>query len=89
MVSIGDGYALRTEETAGDLDEFEEGLTQAEARRAAGDIRGAVRLLSAAPALWHGTALAGVPGPYAETERTRTASSTRSAPTVCGWPGRS
>ncbi|MFD8734585.1 BTAD domain-containing putative transcriptional regulator [Streptomyces sp. NPDC059618] len=71
LVSIGDGYALLTEEITSDLGEFEENLARAERRRARGDSRGAARLLDTTLADWHGTPLAGVPGPFAEAERTR------------------
>ncbi|MGW3913258.1 AfsR/SARP family transcriptional regulator [Streptomyces sp. NPDC005070] len=73
LVSIGDGYALRTEEITSDLGEFEDHLVLAERHRARGDSRGAARLLDTALAVWHGTPLAGVPGPFAETERARLA----------------
>ncbi|MGW1208636.1 AfsR/SARP family transcriptional regulator [Streptomyces sp. NPDC002499] len=70
LVSIGDGYALRTDRISSDLAEFEEALTQAERRRVAGDTNGAVRLLRTVSAAGGGAALAGVPGPYAESART-------------------
>ncbi|MFF3889315.1 BTAD domain-containing putative transcriptional regulator [Streptomyces sp. NPDC001914] len=71
VVSIGDGYALRTEEITCDLGEFEDNLVLAERHRARGDSRGAARLLDTTLAAWQGAPLAGVPGPFAETERTR------------------
>ncbi|MFD6495323.1 BTAD domain-containing putative transcriptional regulator [Streptomyces sp. NPDC060188] len=71
VVSVGDGYALRTEEITSDLGVFEEYLARAERRRAAGDSRGAARLLESALAAWQGAALGGVPGPLARAERTR------------------
>lgn len=71
VVSVGDGYALRTEEITSDLGVFEEYLARAERRRAAGDSRGAARLLDSALAAWQGPALGGVPGPLARAERTR------------------
>ncbi|WP_343244277.1 BTAD domain-containing putative transcriptional regulator [Streptomyces sp. SID14446] len=73
LVSVGDGYALRTEEITSDLGVFEESLAQAERRRAAGDSRAAARLLGGALAAWQGPALGGVPGPFARAERTRLA----------------
>ncbi|MET8095713.1 BTAD domain-containing putative transcriptional regulator [Streptomyces sp. NPDC005236] len=73
LVSIADGYALRTEEITSDLGDFEENLARAELRRARGDGRGAARLLDTTLASWHGTPLAGVPGPFAEAERARLA----------------
>ncbi|MFF0186905.1 BTAD domain-containing putative transcriptional regulator [Streptomyces sp. NPDC005244] len=71
VMSVGDGYALRTEEITSDLGVFEEYLARAERRRAAGDSRGAARLLDSALAAWQGPALGGVPGPLARAERTR------------------
>ncbi|MFF4537687.1 BTAD domain-containing putative transcriptional regulator [Streptomyces aureus] len=71
LVSLGDGYALRTEEITGDLGDFEENLARAERLRARGDSRGAARLLDTTLAGWQGTPLAGVPGPFAEAERAR------------------
>ncbi|MFD9326778.1 BTAD domain-containing putative transcriptional regulator [Streptomyces sp. NPDC060065] len=69
LVSIGDGYALRTDTVSSDLAEFEEALAEAERRRATGDRHVAVRLLRTVLAAGEGTALAGVPGPYAEAAR--------------------
>ncbi|MFF8536686.1 BTAD domain-containing putative transcriptional regulator [Streptomyces sp. SAS_267] len=73
VVSIGDGYALVTEEITSDLGDFEDNLARAERRRARGDSRGAARLLDTTLTAWHGTPLAGVPGPFAQAERTRLA----------------
>ncbi|MEW1647165.1 BTAD domain-containing putative transcriptional regulator [Streptomyces sp. NPDC091219] len=70
LVSIGDGYALRTDRISSDLAEFEEAVLEAERRRAEGDSAGAVRSLRAVPAAGDGAALVGVPGPYAESART-------------------
>ncbi|KAB1141776.1 tetratricopeptide repeat protein [Streptomyces luteolifulvus] len=69
VVSIGDGYVLRTESVSIDLGQFEDHVNRAERRRAADDHPTAARLLRTALALWHGTPLAGIPGPYAEAER--------------------
>ncbi|MER5339340.1 BTAD domain-containing putative transcriptional regulator [Streptomyces mirabilis] len=69
LVSIGDGYALRTGAVSSDLDDFEEAVAQAEGRRATGDCHAAVRLLRTVLAAGEGTALAGVPGPSAEAAR--------------------
>ncbi|MFJ4624902.1 AfsR/SARP family transcriptional regulator [Streptomyces sp. NPDC088847] len=69
LVSIGDGYALRTDRIASDLAEFEAAVTEAEHRRAAGDRTGAVRLLRTVQAAGDGAVLVGVPGPYAESAR--------------------
>ncbi|MFJ8489749.1 AfsR/SARP family transcriptional regulator [Streptomyces sp. NPDC094038] len=70
VVSLGDGYALRTDAVSSDLDTFEEYVARAERHRAAGDPGSAADLLRTALATWSGTPLAGVPGPYAEAERT-------------------
>jgi DNA-binding SARP family transcriptional activator len=64
--SIGDGYVLRLGPAVLDLDVFEEWLSAA---RAARHRREAARLLRDALGLWHGVALAGIPGPYAESRR--------------------
>ncbi|MFD0315630.1 AfsR/SARP family transcriptional regulator [Streptomyces flavalbus] len=74
VISLGDGYALRgTGTLTSDLDAFEDHVHRAERHRAAGDHGAAAALLRTALDLWHGTALAGVPGPYARAERTRLA----------------
>ncbi|MGW7694446.1 BTAD domain-containing putative transcriptional regulator [Streptomyces asiaticus] len=67
------GYALRIPADALDLTVCER--HQAEAKRAAadGDHREARRLLHLATALWEGEPLAGVPGPFAHTQRDRLA----------------
>jgi DNA-binding SARP family transcriptional activator len=66
---IGDGYLLRLGPALLDLDVFERYLGEArEARKRRDTARGAV-LLRQALGLWHGAALAGVPGPYAESRR--------------------
>jgi DNA-binding SARP family transcriptional activator len=67
--SIGDGYVLRLGSAVLDLDGFEQLLSEA---RAAGDCHDAARgarLLRDALGLWHGAALAGIPGPYADSRR--------------------
>ncbi|WP_369186657.1 BTAD domain-containing putative transcriptional regulator [Streptomyces sp. R08] len=69
LVSIGDGYALRTGTFSSDLAEFDEAVARAELRRAAGDRQDAVRLLRTVLAAGQGTPLAGVPGPDAEIAR--------------------
>jgi DNA-binding SARP family transcriptional activator len=71
LASSGPGYALRLD--AGELDAnvFAGHLVRARQLRAAGDPAGAARCLDAALALWHGTPLAGIPGPFAEAERAR------------------
>ncbi|WP_329622845.1 NB-ARC domain-containing protein [Streptomyces sp. NBC_01255] len=69
LVSESGGYALRTK--ALDLLTAQELATEAEKLRASGDRAGARARLAEALALWDGEVLASVPGPYAETQRTR------------------
>jgi DNA-binding SARP family transcriptional activator len=68
--SIGDGYVLRLGSAVLDLDEFEQRLSEARGVRGRHDAAHAARLLHDALGLWHGTAaLAGIPGPYADSRR--------------------
>jgi DNA-binding SARP family transcriptional activator len=67
--SIGDGYVLRLGSAVLDLDEFEQRLSEARAARGRDDAARDGWLLRDALALWRGTALAGVPGPYADSRR--------------------
>ncbi|MEU7072561.1 BTAD domain-containing putative transcriptional regulator [Streptomyces narbonensis] len=69
LVSESGGYALRTK--ALDLLTAQELAAGAEKLRASGDRAGARARLAEALALWDGEVLASVPGPYAETQRTR------------------
>ncbi|MFE4701478.1 BTAD domain-containing putative transcriptional regulator [Streptomyces sp. NPDC056738] len=71
IVSVGDGYALRIPEGALDLGVFERRVAEARKLRAAGDPSAAADLLRAALGGWQGAALAGVPGPLAESEGSR------------------
>ncbi|MCL6670650.1 AfsR/SARP family transcriptional regulator [Streptomyces panaciradicis] len=71
LLTLGDGYALRTDAVVSDLERFEDLVARAGARQAEGDDLAAVELLRTALDLWQGTPLAGVPGPGAETERRR------------------
>ena len=64
--SIGDGYVLRLGPAVLDLELFEEGLAGA---CAAQHPRDTARLLGDALGLWRGAALAGIPGPYADSRR--------------------
>ncbi|MBS2550240.1 winged helix-turn-helix domain-containing protein [Catenulispora sp. NL8] len=70
IASIAGGYALRAERSHVDLFTFEDHVTTAEQRRLSGDVAGARGELASALALWRGTPLAGIPGPYAESLRT-------------------
>ncbi|MBA8957137.1 BTAD domain-containing putative transcriptional regulator [Actinomadura namibiensis] len=73
LVTVGGGYALRLPDGALDAADFERDLAAAEAARAAGDPAGARELLRTALGRWRGEPLAGVPGPFAETQRARLA----------------
>jgi DNA-binding SARP family transcriptional activator len=66
------GYALRLAEGDElDLLRAQELVADAEKARSSGDLARARALLDEALALWDGESLAHVPGPYAETQRTR------------------
>lgn len=67
--SIGDGYALHLGSAHLDLDAFEQWLSDARAARERHDTARGAALLRDALGLWRGTALAGVPGPYADARR--------------------
>ncbi|MFC5216917.1 AfsR/SARP family transcriptional regulator [Streptomyces coerulescens] len=72
LVSESGGYAVRgLAEGALDLAVAQELAARAEQARNAADLRRAGEALSQALTLWDGEALAGVPGPYAETQRAR------------------
>ncbi len=71
LVSSGAGYVLHLVPGQPDAVAFEQDLGRARQLRKAGDLTGAVVALNAALALWRGIAFAGVPGPFAETERVR------------------
>lgn len=73
VVSVADGYALRVAQTALDLGVFEQRMARAKQLRAAGDLPEAGELLHIALDAWSGTPLAGIPGPLAESERSRLA----------------
>jgi len=71
LVSSGAGYVLHLVPGQPDAVAFEQDLGRARLLRKAGDAAGAVVALDAALSLWRGIAFAGVPGPFAETERVR------------------
>ncbi|KUO10852.1 AfsR/SARP family transcriptional regulator [Streptomyces sp. DSM 15324] len=72
LVSESGGYAVRgLGEGALDLAVAQDRAAQAERARASGDLDRAREHLNAVLGLWDGEALAGVPGPYAETQRVR------------------
>jgi DNA-binding SARP family transcriptional activator len=64
--SVGGGYALRISPGALDYSRFQELVAQAGADRQEGNLASASAALRAADALWQGPALAGVPGPHAQ-----------------------
>jgi DNA-binding SARP family transcriptional activator len=71
--SIGDGYVLRLGSAGFDLTDFEQWLGDARAARRGHQTARAARLLGDALGLWRGAALAGIPGPYAESRRVQLA----------------
>jgi DNA-binding SARP family transcriptional activator/tetratricopeptide (TPR) repeat protein len=73
LESIGEGYRLRLRGDALDLAVFEELAAKAEGERAAGELIGAAAHLREALEMWHGVALSGVPGMFAEQQRDRLA----------------
>ncbi|POX56930.1 AfsR family transcriptional regulator [Streptomyces sp. Ru71] len=70
LVSESGGYAIRGARSL-DLTDAQDLAAEADKARAAGDLCHAREVLRRALALWDGEALAGVPGPYAETQRVR------------------
>ncbi|WP_329497693.1 AfsR/SARP family transcriptional regulator [Kitasatospora herbaricolor] len=73
LVSVSDGYALRIPAASVDLAVFDAKSAEAATARAAGDLPAAHDMLVSALALWRGRPLAGVPGPYVESQRIRLA----------------
>ncbi|MEV4505065.1 AfsR/SARP family transcriptional regulator [Streptomyces klenkii] len=71
LVSVAGGYALRVGPERVDAHVFERLLAEAAAARTAGDTGTAHATYAAALELWHGTALAGLPGPYCERQQDR------------------
>ncbi|MEU6774014.1 BTAD domain-containing putative transcriptional regulator [Streptomyces sp. NPDC046759] len=72
LVSESGGYAVRSPgQGALDLAVAQDLAAEAEKARTAGDLCSARDLLNQALARWDGEPLAGVPGPYAETQRVR------------------
>ncbi|MET9249102.1 BTAD domain-containing putative transcriptional regulator [Nonomuraea sp. NPDC003709] len=65
------GYVLQVEPAQVDALLFAEWVEETRRVQRAGDDRQAVRRLDEALALWRGTALSGLPGPFAETQRER------------------
>ncbi|HYB18167.1 MAG TPA: BTAD domain-containing putative transcriptional regulator [Streptosporangiaceae bacterium] len=73
LVSSGAGYVLHLVPGQPDAVAFEQQLARARQLRKSGDRTGAATALEGALGLWRGVAFAGVPGPFAETERARLA----------------
>jgi DNA-binding SARP family transcriptional activator len=73
LASAPGGYVLRLDAGQVDAIVFERGLTAGRRLRTAGDLTGAITALDAALSEWHGSAFAGVPGPFASAERVRLA----------------
>jgi DNA-binding SARP family transcriptional activator/tetratricopeptide (TPR) repeat protein len=73
LVSSGAGYVLHLVPGQPDAVAFEQHLVRARQLRKNGDPVGTVDALENALGLWRGVAFAGVPGPFAETERVRLA----------------
>jgi DNA-binding SARP family transcriptional activator/Flp pilus assembly protein TadD len=71
IASLADGYVAHVADVAVDVGVFEERVAEARERRAAGEWSAAAESLRAALDDWGGTPLAGLPGPFAEVERTR------------------
>ncbi|MFJ1637185.1 AfsR/SARP family transcriptional regulator [Streptomyces sp. NPDC088256] len=71
LVSDAGGYAIRAGQDAVDVHVVRDLAAEAEKARAGGDRFQARNLLNKALGLWDGEALASVPGPYAENQRTR------------------
>jgi DNA-binding SARP family transcriptional activator/tetratricopeptide (TPR) repeat protein len=71
LVSSGAGYVLHLVPGQPDAVSFEQHLGRARQLRKGADLAGAVAALNSALGLWRGLAFAGVPGPFAETERVR------------------
>ncbi|MEU1593864.1 BTAD domain-containing putative transcriptional regulator [Streptomyces sp. NPDC005708] len=72
LVSESGGYALRLSDARSlDVAAAQELAAEAEKAKNAGDLGHARQVLNEALALWDGESLAGVPGPHADTQRTR------------------
>src|ERR1700744_5420225 len=73
LASAPGGYVLRLDAGQVDAIVFERGLATGRRLRGAGDLAGAIIELDTARGEWHGSAFAGVPGPFASSERVRLA----------------
>ncbi|SFF47337.1 DNA-binding transcriptional activator of the SARP family [Actinacidiphila alni] len=81
--SVSSGYLMRVGTEALDLARFRRGVDEAEHARRAGETDRTVVLLREALGLWRGKALAGLPGPWAEAQRTHLARLRLSALEAC------
>jgi DNA-binding SARP family transcriptional activator len=73
LASAAGGYVLRLDPGQVDAIVFERGLAAGRRLRGAADLSGAIAALDTALGEWHGSAFAGVPGPFASAERVRLA----------------
>ena len=73
LASGGGSYCLHVDEQDVDVFRFEALRERSKQHRARGDRQAEYAALEAAMQLWHGPALAGVPGPFAEAQRVRLA----------------
>jgi DNA-binding SARP family transcriptional activator/Tfp pilus assembly protein PilF len=69
IASVGHGYLLATGPDSLDLARFREAVGAAQDAGRSGDHAKSIALLDEALALWRGSALAGVPGEFAESQR--------------------
>ncbi|NRQ38970.1 hypothetical protein HII36_45195 [Nonomuraea sp. NN258] len=71
LIRLAGGYQLRIEPRAIDSFVLAEHLDTAERLRESGDLDGALHAFDRALRLWRGPTLSGIPGPFAEHERSR------------------
>ncbi|GGN56404.1 protein kinase [Streptomyces albiflavescens] len=71
LATLSDGYALHTSADFVDVVDCQRSVARAEAERATGNTEFALAHVNNALDLWRGTALDSVPGPAADTTRTR------------------
>ncbi|GAA3438149.1 AfsR/SARP family transcriptional regulator [Kutzneria kofuensis] len=69
LVSVGTAYVLRLPEGTVDVENVEQEVAAAQTARRAGDLAQAHDLLTQAAARWRGTPLAGLTGPYVDSQR--------------------